>query len=261
MKGRKTAILIRNSLSLLDNGGRQLVGRALDNINSHNAVVARERAVGGARNGRGDVGTMHPIGTRVHKDGVSTSSYTTNALVPDEVLREFVRSLALVGRHCFPDVLTVIQDLEADSGLLPVSPMGGDGHFGRVGYSVDMSVNLGNASHFDCGDASQGFAVWTETIPGAAKNWFFLMPNVVGVDGNGNRFLGLAVKLSHGVAISWDGRVLRHCTSLHTTGQTNGPEEPNLCFGSFSVAKESVLQAGRTISLRRDMAERSATNA
>jgi hypothetical protein len=71
---------------------------------------------------------MHPIGTRIHRDGVGISAYTTNSLVPEPVLREFVQSLSILGRHCFPDVLTMIQDLEADSGIAPVPPMDGDGH-------------------------------------------------------------------------------------------------------------------------------------
>jgi hypothetical protein len=34
-------------------------------------------------------------------------------------------------------------------------------------------VDLGNASHFDVGDSSQGFSVWTEEVPaGKAANWF-----------------------------------------------------------------------------------------
>ena len=101
-----------------------------------------------------------------------------------------------------------------------------------------------NASHFDVWDASPGFSVWTETIPGAAKNWYFIMPNVVGVDEAGNNFHGLAVKLTHGVAISWDGRVLRHCTSLCAEPSASDGEEQNLLFGSFTAAKFRVLQAG-----------------
>lgn len=174
-------------------------------------------------------------------DGMTTGDYATNSTVPTPVLRNFVQSLATVGRHCFPDVLTVIQDLEADSGL------DGDGKFCRAGYTIDMSVNLRNASHFDVGDASQGFCMWTESIPGAAENWYFVMPNVLGVDEVGKEFRGLAVKLSHGVAISFDGRVLRHCTSLSPPNAGCGAllSAPNLLFGSFTAAKERVLQAGR----------------
>jgi hypothetical protein len=70
------------------------------------------------------------------------------------------------------------------------------------------------------------------------------MPNVVGVDEVGNNLHGLAVKLTHGVAISWDGRVFRHhCTSLCEPSASN-VEEQNLLFGSFTAAKYRVLQAG-----------------
>ena len=57
-----------------------------------------------------------------------------------------------------------------------------------------MSIDLGNASHYDVGDVSQGFLVWTEEVPGLAENWFFVMPNVCGVN-NGTPFNGVAVKL------------------------------------------------------------------
>jgi hypothetical protein len=32
------------------------------------------------------------------------------------------------------------------------------------GHTMDSSVNLANASHFDVNDASQGFSVWTEDL-------------------------------------------------------------------------------------------------
>ena len=83
-----------------------------------------------------------------------------------------------------------------------------------IGYTIDMSVNLGDTSHFDVHDASQGFRVWNEDVPGCGANWFFVLPNVHGLKPDGvTKFRGMAVKLGHGVAISWDGRVIRHCTS------------------------------------------------
>jgi hypothetical protein len=59
----------------------------------------------------------------------------------------------------------------------------------------------------------------------------------------GNKFHGLAVKLTHSVAVSWDGRVLRHCTSM-CEPKANDAAEQNLLFGSFTAAKFRVLQAG-----------------
>jgi hypothetical protein len=40
----------------------------------------------------------------------------------------------------------------------------------EVGYTIDVSVNLGNRSHFDVHEASQGFSVWTEEVPGLGAN-------------------------------------------------------------------------------------------
>ena len=78
-----------------------------------------------------------------------------------------------------------------------------------------MSVDLGNLSHFNVHDASQGFAVWTEEVPGRGENWCFVLPNVHGLKPDGvTKFRGMVVKLGHRVAISWDGRVIRHCTSM-----------------------------------------------
>ncbi|KAI2509978.1 hypothetical protein MHU86_4404 [Fragilaria crotonensis] len=85
----------------------------------------------------------------------------------------------------------------------------------RVGYTIDMSINLGNASHFDVHDASPGYSVWTEEVPGRGANFFFVLPNVYGTKPDGrSTFSGMAVRLGHGVAISWNGRVIRHCTSV-----------------------------------------------
>ncbi len=77
-----------------------------------------------------------------------------------------------------------------------------------------MSVNLGYTPHFDVHEASQGFSVWTEEVPeGLGANWFFIFPNVHGKKPDGTEFCGMAVKLGLGVAISWDGYVICHCTS------------------------------------------------
>jgi hypothetical protein len=161
-----------------------------------------------------------------------------------------------VGCHCFPLVLAVIRDLESDSGLKPEPPMDGKGDQGcRVGYTIDVSVNLGNASHYDVHDASQGFSVWTEEIRGLGSNWFFVMPNLHGKRPDGRPFRGVAIKLSYGTAISWDGRVIRHATSLSKPDGVDGMRvgdagycPRNHLFGTFTAAKERVIKAGRALS-------------
>ncbi len=63
----------------------------------------------------------------------------------------------------------LIKTLESDSGVPVMSPMDGIG-WDWVARTIDMSVNLGNSSHYDVNDCSQGFAVWTEEMPGKAAN-------------------------------------------------------------------------------------------
>ncbi len=99
----------------------------------------------------------------------------------------------------------------------------------------------------------QGFAVWTEEKPGKVPNWYFILPNVHGTCADGTCFSGLVVRLYHGVAISWDGRVLRHCTSVSKpdgeggakVSSGGGQRFDNYLYGTFTACKEKVVQAGR----------------
>jgi hypothetical protein len=77
-----------------------------------------------------------------------------------------------------------------------------------------MSCNLGSGSHYNVHNALQGFTVWTEERPGLAENGYFILSNVHRRRLDGSSFDGVAIKLFHGAAISWDGRVVRHCTSI-----------------------------------------------
>ena len=88
---------------------------------------------------------------------------------------------------------------------------------------------------------------------GRGANWYFVLPNVYGKKPDGTPFSGMAVKLAHGVAISWDGRVIRHCMSVsHPDGIENPMvgEVPdshfeNHLYGTFTGAKERIVWAGR----------------
>ena len=80
------------------------------------------------------------------------------------------------------------------------------------------SYDLVNAAHVDAGDACVGIATWIEKVPGRAKDWFFILPNLV-LDGAGER--GTLIRLRHGLTIAWDGRLLHHCSSVGELGDDN----------------------------------------
>ena len=65
----------------------------------------------------------------------------------------------------------------------------------------DVSANLGNSQHIDP-DCPRSYAVWFRTGSGT-RGWYFLFPEH-----------GVALRLRHGTAVSWDGRTQRHCTAV-----------------------------------------------
>ncbi len=49
---------------------------------------------------------------------------------------------------------------------------------------------------------------------------------------------GIAIKLCHGVLIGWDGRLVRHCTSMIAS------REGNVVYGTFFASKTRVVKHG-----------------
>lgn len=108
----------------------------------------------------------------------------------------------------------------------------------RVSTTMDVSVNLANASHYDVNDASQGFSIWTEDEPGTTEDWYFVLPNVYGqIPGSKETYNGLAIRLMHGVLVSWDGRVVRHCTSMMNRRSN--------VYGTFYASKSKNIALGQ----------------
>ena len=138
---------------------------------------------------------------------------TSEGAVP--VLLKAVRAVAKLTAACIPATLRLIQDFENDSGMQHV--LGMDGGVCCVAHSMDLSINLANSSHNDnSNDASQGLTIWTEDNPGTTEDWFFVLPNMRGIfPGTNQDYNGIAIKLSHGVLIGWDGRLIRHGTAIH----------------------------------------------
>ena len=129
----KSVIMIRNVVEnesrsrLRHLSKRTSLATRLDAITFHNSHSRGAAAVGTAHVYHGNHGTMHAIGTRVPFFGNEVMAYAANSRVTKLVLRNLVISLAAVGVYALTDVLSVIQNMEGDTGLQPVSPMEASG--------------------------------------------------------------------------------------------------------------------------------------
>ena len=113
---------------------------------------------------------------------------------------------------------------------------------GKLGVtlSLDQSAGLGNPTHYDINDSSVGMSIWTEKIPGQASFWYFLLPNVV-IFKDGKTYRGCLIKLNHGTCIAWDGRGIRHGTSVTISNER--PEcAVNQTYGTFWAAKYKTIR-------------------
>jgi hypothetical protein len=178
-----------------------------------------------ARNGCGDVGGMLGLGQHVMVDQwcATTGKKRVDVFVAhkDEALHQAaIPAMVSFGellQRAFPETA---QGIQASRGGRAVPDCLG----GLRGLSptADISTNLGNSSHVDL-DCSPCAAVWAERYPGTARGWYLVYPNV------GKR--GLAIQLSHGTVIAWDGRYLRHCSAVPACGERDG--SPNMVWGFF----------------------------
>jgi hypothetical protein len=183
------------------------------------------------RKGTSDTGKMFGIGTHVHNGRVQ--DFATKKGFDNPKSLDMCNQASTVLEPLFPHQIIAMRAVERALGIRPKSSMT---------QSYDQSVNLGNASHYDVMDASTGISVWTELIPGTAKNWYFVLPNLK-VTHNGIEYVGVMIKLDHGTAISWDGRLIRHCTSVTDVNGNKGGEGGNFVFGTFWAAKAKTLGA------------------
>jgi hypothetical protein len=126
------------------------------------------------------------------------------------------------------DLVPEIECLEGNDRIAAVGGTRG------VSKTIDISKNLGNASHYDMGDASSGVSIWTQLDPSCAvSNWYFILPNMVGTKEDGSVYEGIAIEINHGTMISWDGKLIRHCTAIPRLEPTDA------VFGTFFAAKNS----------------------
>jgi hypothetical protein len=203
-----------------------------------------------------DLGRMFGFGQKYDPYQKKMNEFAGNADVKEGLLASASEAvLSRVARE-FPSVTRVLQDAEADAGAVRCECMGGTNFRRFLANSLFISEDLGNAPHEDINDACKCICVWKETIDGISKNWYFILPDMIGqyyVKGDDGvehlrSFTGIAIKLYDGIIISWDGRIICHGTTLTKTGSS-------MChtYGCVFVAKSTVVQ--QTASFKRTAAD------
>lgn len=88
---------------------------------------------------------------------------------------------------------------------------------------VVVSEDYGNESHVDPKDSCQGITIWHEEKPPEegtnVQNWYFLFPDLQVQLENGTWKTGVAIPLVEGTVITWDARLIRHCTAFSGKGE------------------------------------------
>ena len=230
-----TSISVRN----VENDEDEALLEECNNIGEHH--------IGKKSNRQGDMGTMRGVGLHQARGKTQLSDFVTDDEFPDDQCSHLCQLSAAYLSKAHPRQLIAMRSAERSFGILPgIKNMGG---YHGVTASLDQSVDLGNASHFDPKDGSIAASIWTERIKKRATNWYFVLPNLQ-VEYNGVTYFGVIIKLSHGVSISWDGRLIRHCTSVTYPNGTrpnpldykNKSPDQNHVYGTFWAAKSPAVK-------------------
>ena len=78
-----------------------------------------------------------------------------------------------------------------------------DNHSTKITVHPTYSItrNLTNALHYDINDDSRSYAIWYTTSDNKRRKSWLLFPDY-----------GIAIEIGKYILISWDGRVMKHCT-------------------------------------------------
>ena len=239
------------------------------NVLNTNAFEAASKEVnvsgpkGSCRSDSGDYGLMVPLGSSL-VDRLSPVPWTYAATGRATNLQQTAAAATGIAHCYFPGHLNALQRTEKEVGIpessfflqdsviheqLFPNKTGGAHPTQRSPTCIICSCNLQNSSHYDPGDAMIGIGLWTCCHgENGVTNWYFILPNLIGFNEDGSVFQGVAIRLHHGIAIAWDGRVLRHCTAL--TGGVRDPVGANVgvtghVFSTYLGTKVALVERFR----------------
>ena len=148
-----------------------------------------------------------------------------NSIDSDFSSESFAKLLESAMFSEFPETLDRIKELEKDEKV---------NFLGEYAHSIDISVNLVNAPHFDMGDYGYGIGLWLSSDSMPNPNWYFILPNA---SINGSH--GVAIKLDHGIMIEWNGTEIKHCSS------DPGYNKNQTLFGTFIGPKKNFCSSSQ----------------
>ena len=169
-----------------------------------------------ARQTSGDLGSMFAFG--LHNRNVG--DYISMKDMKMDITKYCQVSRKLLEKYFRSEVEEIIS-ADRSQQIIPSNRLGGTD--GISAYCL-VSRDLINAAHYDL-DTSKSITVFNEKIPGRAKNWFFILPNVVLKRIDQER--AIVIQLFDGCTLCWDGRKVFHCTGTKEIGKDNH------VYGSF----------------------------
>ena len=214
--------------------GYDFLTQSLQRSNDEYAKLSRT-ASGNSRHDKGDFGHMLGVGFWTNHQESTMIECAIARTHPNFVncLDDVSKAAAKFGLDKFPGVVTTIRSLEESLGVCPPAYLGGEE---GISSCMALTKNLMNATHYDVNDGSVCFAIWQELIPSMASGWRFVLPNVV-IRYNDETYNGVAINLSHGTSICWDGRQIRHGTTIHDIGS-----EDNRTMGYWYGASSKTIK-------------------
>lgn len=172
-------------------------------------------------------GGMNRFGVKAGSGNMSHFSYWPTKHNPKEVNKIHKRlniAVKKIAAKLFPCVHEDIQRTMLNLRKSVPSFLGGDS--GLCCEMTQSQHSLVTEYHVDQ-DISKSLSIWSVQKGHVhdPEGWYFVLP-FLSCTVEGKKYRGVAVKLKHGAAIEWDGRVIFHCTIGPDERQTN-------CIGTF----------------------------
>lgn len=196
----------------------------LSNIVRLNNALPKTFSICRKSSDTGDCGVMHVFGKKTRNTYyASMNNPSSNEHLSK--LNTFVTLSRPIIKSMFPEEFQEIQISDMTQDVDIHESLGGMEN--GISAFVTITRNLRNSSHYD-DDNSKSIIIFTEKYPGESTDWYFLFPNLVRYN---QKHKAIAIKLFHGCAISFDAKLLRHCTVFGSPGRKDNEVYGNL-FGS-----------------------------